>query len=130
MKQERNTKQKKIILDELIAAGHPTATELYERVYAINPKISRATVFRVLSQFAEGGAVRKISITGSDARFDATTVPHGHMMCLNCGTVKDVFLDDFKKALCVEELNGFKVYTADLNYVGVCKNCLQNEKSI
>ena len=126
MKKERNTKQKKVILDALIAMGHPTAQELFDYLHEQNPTLSRATVFRVLSQFAESGHIRKISMTGSDARFDATMKPHAHMLCVNCGTVQDTFVKDFDVALCTDELHGFKIYSAELNYLGCCKNCSGN----
>ena len=63
----------------LAAADHPTATELYEDVRAVNPRISKATVFRVLSQYSKNGEIRRLHIAGSDDRFDATLAPHAHL---------------------------------------------------
>lgn len=123
MKQVRQTKQKQIIIEALKCADHPTASELYEILRADNPTISRATVFRVLSKFAENGDIRKISMTNNDARFDARMAPHAHMFCVDCGMVKDIFSEDFDCILTASELKGYKIYSAELNYVGSCPDC-------
>ena len=54
MKNERNTLQKKVILDELkYLMGHPTADQIYQQIHKKYPTISRATVFRNLKMLAE-----------------------------------------------------------------------------
>ena len=75
MQLKRNTAQKNVIMEELLAADHPTATELYGRIHQSHPKISRATVFRVnrsarplplLQVRKSGGRVQRQSFTAFD----------------------------------------------------------------
>lgn len=106
-----------------MCADHPTASELYERVRQENPTISRATVFRVLSQFAANGTVKRISLDGHDARYDAKMAPHAHLCCAHCGRVFDLVSEELTALLNAKECCGYKVYSAELDFVGVCKNC-------
>ena len=84
----RNTIQKEIILSALCQMGnHPTAAMVYEEVHRTHPSISRSTVYRVLGQMAEDGAILHLGLAGSDARFDGNTFQHGHVRCRLCGCV-------------------------------------------
>ena len=119
MENKRNTEQKRIILDALMHADHPTASELYESIRDENPRLSRATVFRVLGQFADDGVVRRLNLLGSDTRFDARTAPHAHCHCVRCGRVTDVETVNISEP---SEMG--KVETTDLMFGGVCRECL------
>lgn len=87
----RNTRQKQAVYDALLHLDHPTATQVYEYVHTTHPTLSRGTVFRVLGAFAAGGQVRRVTLEGSDARFDHTLAPHAHGRCRVCGRVCDIF---------------------------------------
>lgn len=123
MKTTRNTQQKQIILQALMQADHPTATELYESIHERYPVISRATVFRVLSQFAESGKINKLSLSDSSARFDAYTAPHAHAHCLGCGRVFDVYRPELDELTAKIGLDGFSVVSSRIEFTGYCKNC-------
>lgn len=127
MKKQRNTAQKRIIMDALMAADHPTATELYECVRELNPHISKATVFRVLSQYSDNGEVRRLHITGSDDRFDATTAPHAHLRCAYCGRIKDVMFPELEPVFSAESVDGYKIYSAEVDFLSCCPECAAAE---
>ncbi len=122
MKTVRNTRQKKIIYDALVSADHPTATELYESV-AGETSISRGTVFRVLSQFAENGEVKKLSFPDMPARFDATITPHAHLCCVRCGKVFDIFDEEIDRTFSKKYSGDFEIYSADVEFTGCCPEC-------
>ena len=127
MENKRNTEQKRIILDALMQADHPTASELYEQIKGDNPRLSRATVFRVLGQFADDGVVRRLNLLGSDTRFDARTTPHAHCHCLHCGKVIDIFEGDFSPVLHTDMIDGFKILSTEIEFSGICRQCLSKE---
>lgn len=120
---ERNTKQKQIVYSALCELGHPSATEVYERVHGEYPSVSRGTVFRVLAAFAESGKAKKLRFFDSDDRFDATVAPHSHIRCRKCGAIKDVFAPPFEGDLRPSDANGFFVEGYELTFFGVCENC-------
>lgn len=128
MLEQRNTRQKKIILDALKNSDHPTATELFEDIAQENPTISRATVFRVLSQFAESGKVNKITLSENSARYDAATHPHAHAQCVCCGKVFDVNSDDIVDILAKRYVGNFTIYSAKIDFTGVCIECMMKKR--
>lgn len=125
MENKRNTEQKQIIYNRLVEAGHPTASELYESIHKTNPKISRATVFRVLSQFAAEGTIRKLEFLGSDTRFDATNYPHAHCHCVQCGKVVDVMQENLNGILSEKQVAGFRIYSTEIEFSGLCAECAE-----
>ncbi len=122
---ERQTIQKQMIYEALTTLDHPTATEVYAQVRAIQPTVSRATVFRVLGGFAENGKAREIRLAGSEVRYDFRLEPHFHARCLSCGKVTDVFTEPLlpNKSLLVD---GFIVEGYDLQIFGKCHSCNEN----
>lgn len=120
---KRNTEQKKIIKEALTGADHPTASELCDVIHADYPKLSRATVFRVLSQFAHDGEARKLELLGSDTRFDWRTEPHAHCHCIVCGRITDVLDGQLQDVLATRNLCGFDVYSTEIEFNGICPDC-------
>ena len=123
--QERQTKQKSIIYEALCSLDHPTATEVYSALQETNPTISRATVFRVLSGFAEGGKALELRMAGSDVRYDFNTMRHYHVHCKDCGKVADVELS-WKARLpkvMTKEGEGFTVEGYSVEFIGRCPTC-------
>lgn len=126
---QRNTKQKRIVYEALCALGHPSATELYERVHETHPTLSRGTVFRVLSAFAEEGRAVKLSFRDSDVRYDATLSKHFHARCRRCGAVRDVFSPALLATLGEVETEGFLADGCAVEFSGLCAECAENENS-
>lgn len=104
-------------------ADHPTASELYEIIHESYPNISRATVFRVLAQFAENGEILKLSLSESSARFDARLTPHAHAHCLICGRVFDVYGKELDGILNMRRFGDFDIVASNLEFIAVCKDC-------
>ena len=76
MKETRNTFQKTAVFEMLQEMhDHPSADRVYERVRERYPNISRSTVYRILNQLAERGAVYKVMMPGAADRFDFNNVP-------------------------------------------------------
>ncbi|MCD8308054.1 MAG: transcriptional repressor [Clostridia bacterium] len=125
----RNTIQKKIIMEALKSAGHPTATELLEIVQEQDPAISRATVYRDLNLFAEEGSAQRITLSDGETRYDANIKPHAHARCVCCGRIYDVFEDKVSFMLGEEDLGGFEIYSATIEFSVKCPACIAAEKS-
>lgn len=120
---ERLTNQKQFILDYLINTKiHPTAEEVFLNVKKILPRISLATVYRNLEQFAQTGKV--LAINGTIKRFDGDVSDHQHFICNSCGKVYDIFCQ-------TPEIKNFKKHTHKIGKVenyqitfnGKCEKC-------
>ncbi len=119
----RNTKQKQAVYEALTCLDHPTATQVYEYVHVGHPTLSRGTVFRVLGGFAANGQVRRVTLEGSDARFDHTLAPHAHGMCRVCGRICDIFLPDYEAIAKDARTDGFEIDGCEVEFTGICKEC-------
>lgn len=127
--QERQTKQKQIIYDALKTLDHPTATEVYGYVHENYPTVSRATVFRVLSGFAENGRALELRAAGNEVRYDYNVAPHYHAHCNKCGRVADVCAAGIPKGgLKVTMAGDFAVEGYSVEFFGVCGAC-QGERA-
>ena len=125
--QERQTKQKQIIYDALRLLDHPTATEVYGYIHDRYPTVSRATVFRVLSGFADSGRALELRAAGNEVRYDYNVEPHYHAHCNHCGRVTDVWAKGMPKGGLKLELSGdFAVEGYSIEFYGTCGECKAN----
>ena len=89
MKKQRNSKQRRIILDAVTArCDHPTADQIYLDVRAIDGKISRGTVYRNLGILSENEEITNVKVPAAD-RYDSRCDRHYHIFCTGCGRVFD-----------------------------------------
>ena len=118
----KNTRQKEIILDAVKhLENHPTADEIYLYLKKDHPRLSLATVYRNLNQFATEGRIRKVSVPGDSDRFDATMDVHEHFYCETCGLIHDVQIPGLEAQL----LNhpSMKITDYKLMLFGECEHC-------
>ena len=71
-------------------AGHPTAVEIFDGVNRLDPRSSKATVYRNLRDLVDAGLVREVAVEGRSARFDLIGTRHHHFVCDNCGKVENM----------------------------------------
>lgn len=103
---------------------HPSATMVYDEIHKTDPKISRATVFRVLADLAENGILRRIKISGVDDRFDFTLAAHHHVRCRACGRIDDIILDKLPPpAQSCSDTRGYTLETFEIGLCGLCPEC-------
>ncbi len=125
----RKTRQKRLIYDTLVKLGsHVSAGEIYAEIIKIHPDFSRATVFRVLSDMADDGIIKKLNMTGDECKFDTTTTDHSHIVCRKCGKVSDVILDP--AGFPMNQLKYASDYTVESGYIefsGLCPSCKMAE---
>jgi len=121
----RNTSQRSLMLEYLRQTKeHPTAIRLYEEMKEHLPNISAGTVYRNISLFKDLGLIRELNISGI-SRFDGNTDDHGHFLCKSCVKVHDI--EDFDVSVLIdsmEQSNGLNIESANVNFVGTCKDCL------
>lgn len=84
------TPQRIAVLQELDKKNHPTMDEMYIQIKKAHPSISLATVYKNVNVLREEGIVIEINVPNGKMRYDYFTKPHIHMICKNCGSVKDM----------------------------------------
>lgn len=116
------TRQRALILDIIRAdKSHHTAEEIFGLAKERMPGISRATVYNNLHSLEEEKLVRRISGDGPSDRYDNAYIPHGHLICIRCGEMKDFTIPDFDSVL--GEKLGEKIDSYELKVRYVCAEC-------
>lgn len=130
MKQERNTRQRRLVLEAARGrCDHPSAEQLYLDVHQKDPRVSRGTVYRNLNLLADNGELLHVKVPGAD-RFDLRCDPHYHIICTRCGSVEDVELP-YQPQLDDEtaQETGFILNRHSLVFEGICPRCQSHSES-
>lgn len=123
------SRQREMILEAVQGClDHPTADTVYARVRAQDAHISLGTVYRNLNLLCENGQLRKVPVSGGGDRFDATLLPHGHIICTGCGAVCDVSPDCMDTlAEQVDACCSYRVTRCELVLEGLCPECQKKQ---
>jgi Fur family peroxide stress response transcriptional regulator len=123
----RLTHQRLEIFRELAqATDHPSAETLHQRLRRTIPTISLDTVYRTLATFAGHGLINKVETVESQARFEATTFRHHHLICSRCREIIDFQWPAIDEASLPEEVTPWgRIDTRNVVVYGVCRKCLE-----
>ena len=103
-------------------ASHPTAIEIFEGVNRLDPRSSKATVYRNLRDLVDAGLVREVAVEGRSARFDLKGLQHHHFICDRCGAVEN--LDWFDVPMPTAKIAGARIVREyELILRGLCDAC-------
>jgi Fur family peroxide stress response transcriptional regulator len=102
--------------------SHPTAQEIFERLRALLPTMSFATVYSTLDTLAAEELCTVRALTPGPARFDPNVTPHHHAVCDRCGAMRDVVPRSRSKPP-RSTLDGFQVHAVETIYRGICAAC-------
>ncbi len=125
MESKRNTIQRRLIRDAVRELDiHATAEQVYDFVAEQHPTISKATVYRNLSQMADSGELLNIGSLNGSARYDHNCHKHYHFICEKCSKVFDIdhYQPDLDERVLVME--GFAVRSHSLTFSGLCPDCI------
>lgn len=126
---ERNTAQKRTILEAARSLNHPTAEEIYLAVREKCPKVSRATVYRNVHNLSEKGVLLRLPMTDAPDHYDITVTPHYHVLCTECGSLRDVdvpYHEEMDRVMASD----FKITGHEIIFKGVCSSCMKKTKGV
>lgn len=120
------------ILEILEASSHPhlTAEEVYQKLREAGEEVGLATVYRVLTQFAEADLVLRHNFEGGRAVFELNEGRHhDHMVCIECGKVFEFYDKEIEQRQHkVAEKSGFAIDDHALYLYGVCEGMRKHGK--
>ena len=120
--------QRIAIMDYLMVHRvHPTADEIYNALYPTMPTLSKTTIYNTMKLFTEQGAVKALVIDEKNVRFDIDTSSHAHFMCLGCGCVYDLPIEN-QEAIQLEGVGELIITEIHLYYKGYCKKCTEEKR--
>lgn len=122
----RRTAQRETIIAAAFSSDeHFTADELWDRALALDPRTSRATVYRTIALLVEAGLLREIELGGDQAHYDPNFLArpnHNHLVCVDCGRViefEDSHLDVLND--CLTRRLGFRPSRHSLHIEACCE---------
>jgi Fe2+ or Zn2+ uptake regulation protein len=105
-------------------ATHPTAEAVYAAACAEMPTISLKTVYQTLNDLAAMGEIALLDLGTGAGRFDPNVEAfHHHLVCEQCGKVRDLFADFGHLDVPAAERQGFTVGSAEVVFRGRCATC-------
>jgi Fur family transcriptional regulator, ferric uptake regulator len=119
------TKERTRLLDFIFDQdGHFSADELNFEMQKLGLKVSRATLYRSLSQMVDAGILSESDFGHGHTHYEITlgTQPHVHLICTDSGDVREVHsqkLEDVVNELARKE--GFKVNRYKIQLFGIAK---------
>lgn len=120
------TAQRRVLAEVLVGEHvHLTAEAVHLAARAVLPEISLATVYNTLNELVDMGEVLEISAGNGPKRYDPnTTIAHQHLLCMRCGTLRDVTPEgNDSLTLPPEQHYGFQVVGVDIMFRGFCPAC-------
>jgi Fur family transcriptional regulator, iron response regulator len=93
----------------LATEEHPSADQVFSRVSATFPMVSRATVYNTLNLFVEKGLLRELILAEGKSVFDCNTGPHHHFIDEATGAIHDIPWEAVKVAR-IDSIPGFEVH--------------------
>ena len=103
---------------------HPTAEEVFYEAKKLDPKISRATVYRNLAILSEEGEIKHYNAPFGSDHYDSKITPHYHCLCRKCGKLFDTKVKYLKD---LDDVNlgvpDFELESHDLIFIGTCSEC-------
>lgn len=98
----RRTGQRDIIVEAAFSSDdHFTAEELFTKARRLDPKTSRATLYRTIALLVECKLLKEIDLGRDERVYDPNFLDspdHNHLICVDCGKVLE-FEDDNTAAL-------------------------------
>ncbi len=121
----RMTPQRLAVLKALVNnRTHPSAEQIYDWVRKDFPTTSLATVYKTLAVLKETGQVTELGFSNDCNRYDLTTGPHAHLICVRWKSIMDPDLNGFTQASQqIAAQYGYTLLSQRMDFFGVCPKC-------
>ena len=120
------TPQRECIFDVLWGAeAHPSAEAVYAEARTRMPTMSLKTVYQTLNDLAAMGEIQQLDLGTGATRFDPNIDVHHHLVCTQCGKVRDLYADYSGVEVPSEACQGFQVGNAEVVFRGLCPECYE-----
>jgi Fe2+ or Zn2+ uptake regulation protein len=126
---QRYTSARRELVSVLVAAGRPLTLPGISR---LAPDLAQSSIYRNLDVLERSGIIRRIAAGSEHAHFELTEDllgHHHHLICVDCGHIDDIHLDDSLERLVEQHLSavaeraGFDPLHHSLDLHGRCTDC-------
>ena len=87
----RSTPQREVVYQVILGKrDHPTAEEVFDRVKALKPTISLATVYNCLEALVQCGLIKQVNFVREPTRYCPNLHEHAHFHDETTGEIHDI----------------------------------------
>ncbi len=126
-KERRFSKVREAVLQYLEKSAEPhTAIQIEKALAKVGLKVHKTTIYRELEILEKSGTIQYVYFDGKQVRYELTSKPHHHhVVCVDCGTVKDIAVGDIleKKEKAIAHKSKFTILRHSLEFFGICSRC-------
>jgi Fur family peroxide stress response transcriptional regulator len=126
----RLTPQRVALLRLLASSeGHPSASQLYDRLKDQFPTTSPGTIYKTLNLLKDLDEVLELGFSDDDNRYDGNKpYPHPHLICIRCRKITDPEVSLAQGLIQeVAQQSGFQLVGHRLDFYGLCPDCQDGE---
>ncbi len=103
---------------------HPSAEDVYKELTPNYPTISYATIYKTLETLHDIGELMEVNIDPHKKRYDPYTTPHHHFICVSCGKIEDIPLEEVPMPPIKEEVRKkYGITNMCIHFHGLCPAC-------
>ena len=128
----RKTSERFAILEKVWSMQvHFDVETLYNELERDAYHVSRATVYNTIDLLMECGLLRKHQFNSQPAQYEVALGSHFHLVCTQCGKVKEVEADEVISQVMSRRYTAFTPAYVSAYLYGLCSSCIrQNKKKI
>ena len=130
-KKLRKTPERYAILDKVMSFNsHFDIITHNKKMEEDSYHVSRATIYNTMDLLADCGLVRKHQFGNQHAQYEKVcdTSNHHHLICVECGKIKDVKDTEFIKYMNTIKYPSFSTSYFALYVYGICNRCARKLK--
>lgn len=128
-KKMRQTPERFVILDKALdQKPHFDIDVLYQDIEA-DYHVSRSTVYNTVELLCECNILRKHFLNENQAAYELWEDRHLHLICLECGAVKEIHDEKVAQYLSGLRFRGFHQSFSSTNIYGVCSACNRKKRN-
>lgn len=108
--------------------GHFDVDKLYQALEQRGYHVSRATIYSTLELLCSSGVVRKLLFDTHQARYEMAGLTHSHLVCTQCGEIREIDLEEIDDKLSTMKFSGFSPAYVSTCIYGLCDSCREKNR--
>ncbi len=118
------TAQRIAIIELMHLAGHISIDDLFSAIRKKFTSISLATLYKNIHSMMDANLIREVKIPNHKTKYEIDKISHAHVVCQECGELKDVPLDP---SLLLQnrsfDIGGYTAENVSVVITGICPDC-------
>lgn len=119
----KSTHQRLALLDSIDQFGHVDIDTLYDSLFQKYPTMSKATLYRNINDLISYHILEEVKLPLQKQQYEIKKVPHVHLLCSECGSVEDLFIETKPLLETITSQSGFHINHSFIVMNGICQQC-------